>query len=170
MPLRQPMELDSLVTRLEARLLPVVQQDVQWLRSSGHFSDVEVLSFRHAESIHAIGIACRPVWASKDLERLTLAATLSAFERLSGRIDVQWSHVFNTRTGSGYMKRECGGYHGQLVTDADLRRFEREWHRLVRLFRRVARRGKPSMYLLRRLRGAPADWYGVGQDSPDRGA
>jgi hypothetical protein len=151
------MDFDSLVRSCEARLLPVVQQDVQWLRGSGKFSEVEVRSLRHAESIHAIGIACRPVWASKELERLTFAASLSAFERLSGRIDVQWSQVFDTRTGSGYVKRECGGYQGQLTTDADVARFEQEWERLARLFRRVARCGKPSIYLLRRLRGAPAD-------------
>ncbi|WP_146180229.1 hypothetical protein [Opitutus sp. ER46] len=162
---KSPRDFDALVKLLETSLLPVVRQDEEWLHASGHFSDVEVLSLRHAETVHALGIACRPVWASDELERLTFTAALIEFERLSGRIDVQWSQVFNTRTGSGYTKRECGGFHGPLMTDADITRFKGEWFRLAGLFRRVARRGKPSTYLLRRLRGAPADQYGWKQDA-----
>jgi hypothetical protein len=154
------MNFDSLVTRLERSLLPVVQKEEVRLRTSGRFSEVQVVSLRHADAIHAMGIACRPVWASEELERLGLTVTLMGFEGLSGRIDVQWSQVFVPRTGSGYLKRETGGFHSKLMSEAAIVRFEKEWLRLFDLFLRVAARGKPSVYLLRRLRGAPADQHG----------
>lgn len=154
------MNFDSLVTRLELSLLSVVRKEEAWLRASGKFSEVQVASIRHADVIHAMGIACRPVWAAEELERLGLMATLTGITELSGRIDVQWTQVFVPRTGSGYVKRETGGFHSKLMSEAAIVRFEKEWLRLFDLFQRVAARGKPSAYLLRRLRGAPADQHG----------
>jgi hypothetical protein len=154
------MNFDSLVTRLELSLLPVVRKEEDRLRASGKFSEVEVASIRHGDVIHAMGIACRPIWASEELERLGLMATLTGITDLSGRIDVQWSQVFVRSTGSGYLKKESGGFHSKLVDEAAIVRFEREWLSMVDLFLRVADRGKPSPYVLRRLRGAPADQHG----------
>jgi hypothetical protein len=87
------MNFDSLVTRVELSLLPIVRKEKARLRTSGRYSEVEIVSLRHADAIHAIVIACRPVWASEELERLSLTAALMGFEGLSGRIDVQWSQV-----------------------------------------------------------------------------
>jgi hypothetical protein len=154
------MNFDSLVSRLEFSLLPVVRKEETHLRTSGKFTEVRVTSIRHVDSIHAMGIACRPIWAAEELERLGLTVTLMGFEGLSGRIDVQWSQVFVPRTGSGYVKRETGGFHSKLISEAAIVRFEKEWLRMFDLFLQVATRGKPSAYLLRRLRGAPADQYG----------
>jgi hypothetical protein len=64
------MDFDSLVARLELSLLPVVRAKEEHLRTSGKFTSVEVVSLRHADSIHALGIVCRPTWALIDLERL----------------------------------------------------------------------------------------------------
>ena len=94
------------------------------------------------------------------LERLGLTATILGIDGLSGRIDVQWSQVFDTRTGSGYVKKETGGFQGQLTSEAAIARFEKQWLRMFGLFRRVSTRGKPSAYFFRRLRGAPPDWHG----------
>jgi hypothetical protein len=154
------MNFDSLVTRLELSLLPVVRKDEDRLRRSGRFSEVQVVSLRHADGIHAIGIACRPLWASEDLERFGLTAALLGFESLSGRIDVQWSQVFVPLTGSGYLKKETGGFHSKLASEPEIVRFEKEWLHMFGLFSRVAARGKPSAYFFRRLRGAPADLHG----------
>jgi hypothetical protein len=154
------MNFDSLVTRLERSLLPVVRKEEARLRQTGKFSDVRVASIRHGDVIHAMGIACRPIWASEELERLGLTATLTGITDLSGRIDVQWSQVFVRSTGSGYLEKETGGFHSKLVAEAAVGRFEKEWLRMVDLFLRVAARGTPSPYLLRRLRGAPADQNG----------
>jgi hypothetical protein len=145
---------------LELSLLPVVRKEEVRLRASSKFSEVQVASIRHGDVIHAMGIACRPIWASEELERLGLMATLTGITDLSGRIDVQWSQVFVRSTGSGYLKKESGGFHSKLVDEAAIVRFEREWLSMVDLFLRVAARGKPSPYLLRRLRGAPADQHG----------
>ena len=142
------MNFDSLVTRLELSLLPVIRKEEDRLRTLGRFSEIEVVSLRHADAIHAIGIACRPVWASEDLERLGLTAVLTGFESLSGRIDVQWSQVFTPSTGSGYLKKETGGFHGGLASEAEIVRFEKEWLRMFDLFLRVAARGKPSPYFI----------------------
>jgi hypothetical protein len=154
------MNFDSLVIRLELSLLPVVRREEARLRACGKFSEVQVASIRHGDAIHAMGIACRPVWASEELERLGLTVTLMGFEGLSGRIDVQWSQVFTPRTGSGYLKKETGGFHSKLMTESAIERFEKEWLRLSDLFLQVAERGRPSPYLIRRLRGAPADQRG----------
>ncbi len=154
------MNFDSLVTRFELSLLPVVRNEETRLRTSGKFSEVQVASIRHGDSIHAMGIACRPVWASEELERLGLTATLMGFEDLSGRIEVQWSQVFTPRTGSGYLKKETGGVHSKLMSEVAIVCFEKEWLRMFDLFLRAAARGKPSAYLLRRFRGAPADQRG----------
>ena len=162
------MNFDSLVTRLELSLLPFVRKEEVRLRSSGRFSEVQVVSLRHADAIHAIGVACRPMWASEDLERLGLTAALIGFEGLSGRIDVQWSQVFTPRTGSGYLKKETGGFHSKLTSETEIVRFEKEWLRMFDLFLRVAARGKPSAYLLRRLRGAPADLRGRKEEGEQR--
>jgi hypothetical protein len=154
------MSFDSLISRLELSLLPVVRKEENRLRTSGNFVEVQTISLRQASAIHAMGIACRPVWASEELERLSLTATLMGFEGMSGRIDVQWSQVFLPHTGSGYMKRETSGFHSKLMSEAAVVRFEKKWMRMFDLFSRVATRGKPSAYLLRRLRGAPADQRG----------
>jgi hypothetical protein len=164
------MNFDSLVTRLELSLLPVVRKEEARLRTSGRYSEVEVVSLRHADAIHAIGIACRPVWASEDLERLGLTAALTGFEDLAGRIDVQWSQVFVPSTGSGYLKKETGGFHGGLTSETEIMRFEKEWLPMFDLFLRVATRGKPSPYLIRRLRGAPADLHGQKEEGEQAGA
>lgn len=165
------MNFDSLVTRLEVSLLSVVRKEEGRLRASGRFSEVEVVSLRHADAFHAIGIACRPVWASEDLERLGLTAALMGFEGLSGRIDVQWSQVFVPRTGSGYLKKETGGFHSKLTSEPEIVRFEKEWLRMFELFSRAASQGKPSAYFLRRLRGAPADLHGIKEvGEPDASA
>jgi len=105
--------------------------------------------------------------ASEELERFGLIATLTGITDLSGRIDVQWSQVFVRRTGSGYLKKETGGFHSKLVAEAAIVRFEREWSRMADLFLRVAVRGKPSPYFLRRLRGAPADQHGWKEEGED---
>lgn len=154
------MNFNSLVTRLELSLLPIVRKEEDRLRASGKFSEVQVASIRHGDIIHAMGIACRPIWASEELERLGLMATLTSITEPAGRIDVQWSQVFVRSTGSGYVKKETGGFHTKLTAEVAIVRFEKEWVRLVDLFLRVAARGKPSPYLLRRLRGAPADQHG----------
>jgi len=154
------MNFDSLVTRLELSLLPVVRKEEARLRSSGRFPDVRVASLRHADVVHAMGIACRPVWASGESEHLGFFATLMGLHDLSGRMDVQWSQVFVPRTGSGYLKRETRGFQSKLTSEAAIERFEKEWLHMFDLFLRAASRGKPSLYLLRRLRGAPADQYG----------
>lgn len=155
------MNFDCLVARLELSLLPRVRNEDAQLRASGKFSEVQVVSLCHDDSIHVMGIRCRPVWASEELEHLTLVAILMGFGgRRSGRIDVEWSQVFVPRTGSGYAKKESRGFHDELESEADILRFEQEWQRAVDLFLRVAARGKPSPYLLRRLRGAPADRHG----------
>lgn len=154
------MDFDSLVTRLERSLLPVVRKEEDRLHALGKFSEIQVVSLRHADSIQAMGIACRPLWASDRLERLGFTATLMGFEGLSGRIDVQWSQVFVRSTGSGYLKRETGGFHCKLQSEAAIVRFEQEWLRLSDLFLRAAARGRPTAYWLRRLRGAPRDQRG----------
>jgi hypothetical protein len=151
---------EPLVAHFEKSLLPLLRAEEPRLRSSGRFTSVEVVSVRHAEAIHAMGIACRPTWASIDLERLVFSVTLIGMTGLSGRIDVQWSQSFNTRIGTGYLKRETGGFQSKLETEAQIARFEKKWHRLFGLFLRVASRGKPSIRLLRHLRGAPKDQYG----------
>ena len=166
----EEMDFDSLVARLELSLLPVLRKEEAALRVPGRFSDVRVASLRHADSLHAMGIACRPIWASEELERLGFGTTLMGFDGLSGRIDVQWSQVFAPSTGSGYLKKEAGGYYSKLMSEAAIMRFEKEWLRLFGLFLRVAARGKPSMYLLRRLRGAPPDqrgWKEEANQSPE---
>ncbi len=154
------MNFDSLVNRMELNLLPVVRKEQARISTSGLFIDVQIVSLRHADFLHALGIACRPVWASEELERLSLQATLMGFESMSGRIDVQWSQVFLPSTGSGYVKRETSGFHSKLISEDAVVRFEKEWLRMFDLFSQVAARGKPSAYLLRRLRGAPADQRG----------
>jgi hypothetical protein len=155
------MNFDSLVARLELSLLPPVRKEEAQLRASGKFSEVQMVSLRHADSIHAMGIRCRPVWAPEELEHLTLVALLMGFgSHRSGRIDVEWSQVFVPRTGSGYTKKESRGFHDKLESEAAIVRLEQEWRRMLALFLQVAARGKPSPYLLRRLRGAPADRLG----------
>ena len=68
------MDFESIVARFEKRLLPLLRAEEAGLRSSGRFKSVEVASMRHAEPIHAMGIACRPTWASIDSERLGFLA------------------------------------------------------------------------------------------------
>lgn len=107
-----------------------------------------------------MGIACRPVWATEELDRLSIVVTLLGLKSLSGRIDVQWSQTFIPRLGSGYIKKENGGFHSKLISEEAIVRFENEWQRMFGLFLRLAARGRPSPYLLRRFRGAPADVHG----------
>jgi hypothetical protein len=159
------MNFDSLVTRLELSLLPIVRKEEARLRTSGRYSEVEIVSLRHADAIHAIGIACRPVWASEELERLSFTAALMGFEGLSGRIDVQWSQVFTPSTGSGYLKKETGGFQSDLNSESEIARFEEKWSRLLNLFRKVAMRGRPSSRFIRRFRGAPPDLKGFKEEA-----
>ncbi|MCX6951460.1 MAG: hypothetical protein NTV51_04635 [Verrucomicrobia bacterium] len=159
------MNFNSLVTRLELNLLPVVRAEEARLRASGKFTSVEVFSLRHAEFVHALGIACRPTWAAIDLERLSFGAVLNEMSGLSGRIDVQWSQSFTPRTGTGYVKRETDGFHSNLTTEVELARFEARWRRPARRFVHVAERGRPSPWLVRWLRGAPHDLYGGKDDA-----
>ena len=158
------MDFDSLVSRLELSLLSAVRKEEAQLRASGRFSLVEVVSHRHVDVVHAMGIACRPVWAPEELDRLSLIAGLTKFEDSLGRIDVQWSQVFTPSTGSGYLKKETGGFHSKLTSEAEIARFEKEWLRLLGVFLQVAARGKPSPYLLRRFRGAPRDLHGFKEE------
>jgi hypothetical protein len=54
------------------------------------------------------------------------------------------------------------------MSEAAIVRFEKEWLRMCDLFLRVAARGKPSAYLLRRLRGAPEDQHGWKEEANKR--
>ncbi len=154
------MKLDSLVARFEESLLPIVRAQEVRLRTSGRFTKVDVFSMRHADTVHAMGIACRPLWALTEFERLGFSVTLLGFNGLSGRIDIQWSQDFSAVTGTGYLKKETKGFHSRFESDAQISEFEAQWNRFARLFVRVAAKGKPSMRLTRRLRGAPWDLHG----------
>lgn len=154
------MNFDLLVTSFEESLLPTVRNQEIALRSSGLYTKVKVASMRHADVIHAMGITCRPMWAKDDLEYLSFVVTLNNISEFGGRIDVQWSQCFSTRTGSGYLKKEASGFHSRLGSEEQIAEFERQWFRYSRLFMRVALKGGPSMKLFRRLRGAPRDQYG----------
>lgn len=154
------MNFDLLVTSFEERLLPTVRNKENAIQSSGLYTKVKVASMRHADVIHAMGITCRPIWASDDLEHLSFVVTLNNISGFGGRIDVQWSQCFDTRSGSGYLKKEASGFHSKLESEEQIAKFERQWFRYLKLFMRVALKGRPSMKLLRRLRGAPRDLHG----------
>lgn len=154
------MNFDSLIARFELRLLARVRPFETELRASQRYAEVHVVSIRHADIIHAMGITCVPKWASTNSERLGLIATFNVVTGLAGRIDVQWSQSFDTRTGSGYTKKETKRFYSELGSQKQLNEFEESWHRHARLFVRVARRGHPSAYWLRWLHGAPRDQHG----------
>lgn len=159
------MDFDSLVSRLELSLLPMARTEEARLRTSALFSEPETVSLRHADAFHAMGITCRPIWSTDELERLSLTTVLTELNGLSGRIDIQWSQAFSTRTHSGYRKNETCGFHSKLTSEFAIARFEKEWRRMLALFSRITNQGKPSPYWLRRLRGAPADVYGCNREA-----
>ncbi|EDY81022.1 hypothetical protein VDG1235_639 [Verrucomicrobiia bacterium DG1235] len=158
------MDYDSLIDRLEKILLPVVEEDLDELVRSGLYSKVKVDSLRHAEKIHALGIGCTPVWATKENDRLTFFATIMGMKRNSGRFDITWSQTFIPSRGTGYTKKEFSGFLSDLDNEESILDFEKEWKRKNELFMKVALKGKPSPYFLRRLKGAPRDVKGVKEE------
>lgn len=167
------MDFDTLVARLEASLLPVVRKQEDRLRASGKYKSVEIISIRHGDgihgNIHAMGIACDPIWATIDLERLAFCATLTTISGspIVGRMDIQWSQIFIPRIGSGYLKKETRGFYKNLVTESEIIRFEKRWIRMSSLFIYVANRAQPSARWIRWLRGAPRDWHGIKENTSE---
>jgi hypothetical protein len=147
------MTFDSLVSRLEADLMPVLAEKQARLERSAAFTEVQVASIRHADCLHVIGIACRPVWTTQNLERLAFCVILHSVSDLAGRVDVQWTRSFVPR----YLKKEARGFSSHLNSNAAIVRFQGRWLRLGRIFDSVAEQGTPSPYWRRLLRGAPRD-------------
>lgn len=84
---------DALVNRLEDSLLPIARQAEDEIRGSGLFSQVQMVSIRHADVVHAMGVNCRPVWATENSDRLGIIAGLWGLHDLSGNINIQWSQI-----------------------------------------------------------------------------
>ena len=154
------MTFDVLVTQFEERLLPSLRQEEALARACGHYIEVEVVSLRHADVVHSIGIRCHPKWASGKLESLSFGVTLTGVECLAASAQIQWSDCFDTRIGSGYQKRETRPVYLRITNEDDIASFVDNWNELVKRFAKIARRGKPSSRLLRWWRGAPPDRFG----------
>jgi hypothetical protein len=151
------MDLDVVVARMEAELLPRLEVCAHALRSGSLYSEVRVASIRHAEMLHAIGIACVPKWSSDRSEYLSLCAKIAQHEELVVRIDVSWGQSFRGGTSQGYVKKEDRGRVRRIKAERDIEAVFEDWGALEERFEKVATRGKPTSRLIRFLRGAPRD-------------
>ena len=151
------MNIDDLVAELEAGLKPKLDAAAGLLRTGGNFAEVETVSLRHADRLHAIGIRCRPIWGSGRRDDLSYVAVVT---HLSGGLAVilnlGWGGPVSAGKASGYLTMECRSNRYEFTPSSGMDGFVREWTRMFRLFKSVARRGRPSPPWVRWLRGAPS--------------
>lgn len=157
------MDFDRLVSRMETELLPKLEQRAKLLCADPHYSEVRVASLRHAEILHAIGIACVPIWSNDRSEYLSLCAKFSKLEVLRVRIDVSWGQSFRSGTSQGYVKKEDRGRVRRIETESDVEALLEDWLALETRFDKLAVRGRPSARIMRTFRGAPRDLSQVPQ-------
>lgn len=155
------MTFDSIVLRLEENLLPSLQREEESLHALGLYKEIEVVSLRHADTVHAIGIRCHPKWAARDLEYLSFIVAVTIPQKtVVVRTDIHWADSFDFRIGSGYLKKEVAPFATSISAEGGIVRFVGHWKVMSHRFRNVACRGRPSSRFVRWMRGAPRDVHG----------
>ena len=159
------MDFDKLVLQLEKAMLPGLEERARELRLRSLYSEVRVNSIRHADILHAISIACVPIWSADSSQWLSLCAKIAKHDKLIVRTDVSWGQIFRPGTSKGYVKKEDRGAVREVRDVNDLESISRDWTRLCSRFDKVSIRGRPSSRMVRFLHGAPRDLGPITQNA-----
>ncbi len=162
------MNFELLVTTLEERLQSLLKSKEVIVLESGLYREVEMVSLRHVDVFHVIGMRCHPNWAKGNMEFLSITCAISGMHDLRANLKVQWSDTFFPSTGAGYVKEERRPVGVKITCDADIAVFEKKFREALWIFENVARRGKPRHWFIRRLSGAPRDIKGLKEDVSPR--
>ncbi|HWW02600.1 MAG TPA: hypothetical protein VNZ64_23075 [Candidatus Acidoferrum sp.] len=109
------MDFEVLIKEMESVMMPELQRRADALRDDKRFTDVRVVSRRHAQVIHTIGLSCHPVAALSSSDQYSIGINIMGHGGLSMRGFVTWSEPYQSapvKTAAGKVsgRRNLGGY------------------------------------------------------------
>jgi hypothetical protein len=88
------MEFEPLIKEMERVMMPELQRRYEALTSDSRFEEVRVVSMRHAEVVHTIGLTCHPIASSSPHDTYSISINIIAHRGLMMRGFVTWSQPY----------------------------------------------------------------------------
>lgn len=142
--------MNWVVSVLEAALLPELERRRTHLAQDPQYSDVQVVSLRHAEAIHTIGLKCHPISAPNVEDCYGLHVSIIGLSGMSLRGFVVWHQMFVADRLPGYTIHEAMTRPCQLDSHGRCDDFLAMLPGLFRSFERGLKRGRPPSALRQR--------------------
>ena len=139
--------MDMTVSALEVELLPKFRRRRARLSEDPRFSEAKVVSIRHADVVHTIGLTCHPVAALTPEEDYSLYVNIIGASGISLRGFVLWSQPFIVDRLAGYATYEAMTRPYRLESVVGLDEFLEYLPPLFNAFERGIQRGRPPSRL-----------------------
>jgi hypothetical protein len=139
--------VDRIVSNLETVLLPDLEQRRARLAEDMRFTEPSVVSLRHADVIHTIGLTCHPVNAGSAEDSYSVQVNIIGLSGISLRGFVGWHQPFLIDRLPGYTIWEAMTPSCRLGSEEHLEEFLAHLPALWRGFERGLRRGRPPSIL-----------------------
>jgi hypothetical protein len=139
--------VDMTVSALEVELFPTLERLRARLCEDPRFSEAKVVSIRHVDVLHTIGLTCRPVTALTPEEDYSLYVNIIGTSGISLRGFVCWSQPFIVDRLAGYTIYEAMTRPYRLESVVGLDEFLEYLPPLFNAFERGIQRGRPPSRL-----------------------
>ena len=139
--------MDHIVSALEVALLPELERRRVMISEDARFTETKVVSLRHAEVVHTIGLTCHPVSAATAEESYSVHVNIIGVSGISLRGFACWDQPFIIDRLPGYTIYETMTRPFRLESVNRLDEFLAFLPALFSGFDRGIRRGRPPSAL-----------------------
>jgi hypothetical protein len=139
--------MDQIVTTLESVLLPELKRRRAHLAEDLRYTDAKIVSLRHADVVHTIGLTCHPVSSATEEESYSVSVNIIGISGISLRGFVAWDQPFLLNRLPGYTICEAMTPYFRLESDDRIAGFLALLPALFKGFERGLRRGCPPSTL-----------------------
>lgn len=139
--------MDRLVSNLEAVLMPELERRRSCLADDMRFTEARIVSLRHADVIHTIGLTCHPVSAATEEDSYCVHVNIIGISGISVRGFVGWYQPFILDRLLGHTIYKAMTIPYRLASAEQLDPFLALMPALLQGFERGLRRGHPPSTL-----------------------